>query len=443
MTNNILKEEILVTLRPFLKEVYPNWGKCLLNAAEVLSCGIFSSGSTVLADIARILKPDSLRPDKELMERCSEWLGRGGKKGEEDKGFLPGLNNWLSERFLKSMPKDTGIAFDNSDISKEYGGEGMEGMEFGHDGSSKTQNMGHLFSSATLLANGQTIPKPVYLLPQKGKHKPLELFKSCIKKVMTDCENKAIGVIDREGDAIDFLWWLLDNNYRMVIRIRIERDWFGTGNLLNTELEHLPWVKNSLIRLQGKTIEAHVRCKVGYLPPPNKPTKDEQTQYRKVLIVQSKFADKTINLCMLLPEEEFQDPEKLLKRAKQAAQLYLNRWQIEQSFRVVKQHFGLEKLRVRTYIRLVNILALCYLCHVFNHFILPAAENSAKVTKIVKDNFHDIISHPIAMLNNIRTLIVKQWVYFVSGRPKKSNKAPPKATVGPVQMKLSDWYSFF
>ena len=80
---------------------------------------------------------------------------------------------------------------------------------------------------------------------------------------------------------------------------------------------------------------------------------------------------------------------------------------------------------------------------VFNHFILPAAENSAKVTKIVKDNFHDIISHPIAMLNNIRTLIVKQWVYFVSGRPKKSNKAPPKATVGPVQMKLSDWYSFF
>ena len=101
---------------------------------------------------------------------------------------------------------------------------------------------------------------------------------------------------------------------------------------------------------------------------------------------------------MLLPEEEFQDPEKLLKRAKQAAQLYLNRWQIEQSFRVVKQHFGLEKLRVRTYIRLVNILALCYLCHVFNHFILPAAENSAKVTKIVKDNFHDIISHPIAML---------------------------------------------
>ena len=44
---------------------------------------------------------------------------------------------------------------------------------------------------------------------------------------------------------------------------------------------------------------------------------------------------------------------------------------------------------------------------VFNHFILPAAENSAKVTKIVKDNFHDIISHPIAMLNNIRTLIVK------------------------------------
>ena len=120
------------------------------------------------------------------------------------------MNAWLRRRYLERVGRDAGVAFDNSDISKLYGGAGMEGMEMGHDGSSKEPHMGHLFAAATLVPDGNLVPKPLYVELQRGKHAPLELLKRAVAEVMEAAQNRPIGIVDREGDAAEFLWWNIE-----------------------------------------------------------------------------------------------------------------------------------------------------------------------------------------------------------------------------------------
>ena len=131
---------------------------------------------------------------------------------------------------------------------------------------------------------------------------------------------------------------------------------------------------------------------------------------------------------MTLPEEELADAEKLRARAEQAAQLYMNRWQIEISFLRVKQDYGLEKARVRTFARLENLLALCYLCHVFTHFVLPEAERYGRIVKVLKDNFREVCLRANVLLGHVRTVLDMKTVRYITGRPRRRRRrdaSPP------------------
>ena len=111
--------------------------------------------------------------------------------------------------------------------------------------------------------------------------------------------------------------------------------------------------------------------------------------------------------------------ERLRRIAVQTAQLYLQRWQIETSFLRVKQDFGLEDARVRTFKRLENLFALCYLAYLFVQFHMPGCERYRKFVKVVKDNFETVSLRAEVMLANLRTLLREASFRFISGRPKK------------------------
>ena len=412
MSRNILQNELEVTLGHFADSVFGDKikKKPFKKAALSLLFGIFRSGSTLVSDIVRALNPDELEPPKELRERCSEWL--------EQRDFTSSLNLWMKNRFLAGVKLDDGIAFDNSDISKIYGGEGMEGMEMGHDGSRSEPHMGHLFAAATLVPSCNVVPKPAYVKLQKGKHGPLDLLKTAISTVMTATESKPIGVIDREADAADFIWWCIEKTYRMVIRVRhMKRDVAGTGQNVAQALSDKPWRNIRLKRLSGDEQPAAVRHMVVQIDNPDKPKKNERSEFRNLLLVESRFHDKSLYFYVTLPESEFSDPAQLAHRAEQAAQLYMNRWQIEISFLRVKQDFGLEKARVRTFKRLENLLFLCYLCHIFTHFVLHGTDSFGKIVKVVKDNFRNVCLGAVAILGNIRALLGLRKVRFMTGRP--------------------------
>ena len=100
--------------------------------------------STLVTDIARTLRADSSRSEaKRAEEKVSGWLGRWD--------FAKALNPWLLGKASGCASDDETYAVDFSDISKEFGGEGMEGMAMGWDGSRGVTAMGHDFISVSLV----------------------------------------------------------------------------------------------------------------------------------------------------------------------------------------------------------------------------------------------------------------------------------------------------
>ena len=422
----ILQNRLRRTCDEFVGEVFGDFGVCPMNAARELSFGILRGGTTLLSGIARALAPEPLAPPKELRERLSEWLGRYD--------FLRPLGDWLADRHAKRLKDGEGVAFDVSDISKLYGGGGMEGMEMGYDGSAHEPHMGHLFAAATRVPNSNLVPMPLCVRMQRGKHGANELLKGVVKSVMEVSEKRPVGVVDRGGDDIALLNWFLDENYQMVVRIKeLGRDVAGTGEDIPAALESRPWADVRLVRLSGAAQPAQVRFMVGQLPPAGRPRKGERTVYRRVLVVESRFDGKSLYFYRTLPETEFDDEAALARRARETAQLYLNRWQIEISFLRVKQDFGLEDARVRTFKRLENLLAPSYLCHVFTHFILPAHEAVRTIVKVVRDNFGEVCRSPNALLANVRELLRRRGLRHITGRPPR-RAGPPSG--GPVQTLL-------
>ena len=425
MADNILRNDVEVTFKTFLEDVYADRSKPFLEAAFRIGYGIFRGGSTLLSSIVRAVHPDNQDPDldKEMRERCSEWLNRDmddpskrkRKGAPKDIGFARPVNAWLRRHYLERVGKDEGVAFDNSDISKLYGGAGMEGMEMGHDGSSKEPHMGHLFAAATLVPDGNLVPKPLYVELQRGKHAPLELLKRAVAEVMEATQNRPIGIVDREGDAAEFLWWNIGRGHRMVVRVQhMDRD-----------------------VLDGSWQPAQVRHRVGHIAQTDKPKKGERSEYRAVLMVESRFDDRSLYFYMTLPEEELADAEKLRARAEQAAQLYMNRWQIEISFLRVKQDYGLEDARVRTFARLENLLALCYLCHVFTHFVMPEAERYGRIVKVLKDNFKEVCLRANVLLAHVRTLLDLGKVRYITGRPRGRRRPQPAPAYLQLTLRLA------
>ena len=128
MADNILRNDVEVTFKTFLEGVYAGRSKPFLEAAFRIGYGIFRGGSTLLSSIVRAVHPDNRDPDrdKEMRERCSEWLSRDvddpKKREPRDIGFARPVNAWLRRRYLERVGRDAGVAFDNSDISKLYGG---------------------------------------------------------------------------------------------------------------------------------------------------------------------------------------------------------------------------------------------------------------------------------------------------------------------------------
>jgi len=212
----------------------------------------------------------------------------------------------------------------------------------------------------------------------------------------------------------------------MVVRVQhMDRDVAGTGEGVAEALSHEAWRPVRLKRLDGSWRTALVRHRIGQIAQTDKPKKNERSVYRKILVVESRLDERSLYFYMTLPEEEFEDAERLRERAGQAAQLYLNRWQIEISFLRVKQDYGLEQARVRKFSRLENLLALCYLCHVFTHFVLPGSERYKRIVKALKDNFRDVCLRANVMLAHVRTLLDLGKVRYITGRPRGRPRAGP------------------
>lgn len=410
---NILQNSLDVTYDDFLKGVFGMKHKPERNALKTLFSEIVTGKSTLVSDLSKPLRANASKAEcKRVQERVSGWLG--------NYDFVEATDGWL----LKNIPEDRldgcTFAVDFSDISKVFGGEGMEGMAMGRDGSTGEIRMGHDFICVSLVGADYPEALPVYVKLGRGRKSHDELIREAIAAVMGRTGGKGWIVEDRGMDGAEHLWTLKRDDRRAVVRVnKMDRDVFGDGLRIDVSLQSARFF-DAMLHVHTGDRRVKIRCKPGVVQYCKDPrSKDAVTEDVGVLVVESRFDEKSIYLYVVCPDWVLKSPAQMAIYAERAAQAYCDRWQIETSFFVMKQEFALEKARVRTFKRLENIFSLCVLAYVYATQFLRKTKGFKKILKFLADNLGTVSSKTHALLAGIRALVKEARIRFISGRPRK------------------------
>ena len=411
--DNILHNSLDVTYEDFLKGVFGMKPKPEWNALKSLFSEIVTGKSTLVSDLSKPLRENASKAEcKRVQERVSGWLG--------NYDFVEATGGWL----LKNIPEDRldgcTFAVDFSDISKVFGGEGMEGMAMGRDGSTGEIRMGHDFICVSLVGADYPEALPVYVKLGRGRKGHDELIAEAIKAVMGRTGGKGWIVEDRGMDGAEHLWTLKRDERKAVVRVnKMDRDVFGDGLHIDVSLQSAKFF-DAMLHVHTGDRRVKIRCKPGVVQYCKDPrSKDAVTENVRVLVVESRFDEKSIYLYVVCPDWVLESPAQMAIYAERAAQAYCDRWQIETSFFVMKQEFALEKARVRTFKRLENIFSLCVLAYVYATQFLRKTKGFKKILKFIADNLGTVSSKTHALLAGIRALVKEARIRFISGRPRK------------------------
>ena len=410
---NILQNSLDVTYEDFLKGVFGARPKPERNALKSLFSEIVTGKSTLVSDLSKPLRENASKAEcKRVQERVSGWLG--------NYDFVEATGGWL----LKNIPEDRldgcTFAVDFSDISKVFGGEGMEGMAMGRDGSTGEIRMGHDFICVSLVGADYPEALPVYVKLGRGRKGHDELIAEAIKAVMGRTGGRGWIVEDRGMDGAEHLRTLKRDERKAVVRVnKMDRDVFGDGLDIDASLRSARFF-DAMLHVHTGDRRVKIRCKPGVVQYCKDPrSKDAVTENVRVLVVESRFDEKSIYLYVVCPDWVLESPAQMAIYAERAAQAYCDRWQIETSFFVMKQEFALEKARVRTFRRLENIFSLCVLAYVYATQFLRKTKGSKKILKFIADNLGTVSSKTHALLAGIRALVKEARIRFISGRPRK------------------------
>ena len=410
---NILHNSLDVTYEDFLKGVFGARPKPERNALKSLFSEVVTGKSTLVSDLSKPLRANASKAEcKRAQERVSGWLG--------NYDFVEATGGWL----LKNIPVDRldgcTFAVDFSDISKVFGGEGMEGMAMGRDGSTGEIRMGHDFICVSLVGADCPEALPVYVKLGRGRKGHDELIAEAIKAVMGRTGGRGWIVEDRGMDGAEHLWTLKRDERKAVVRVnRMDRDVFGDGLHVDASLQSAKFF-DAMLRVHTGDRRVKIRCRPGVVQYCKDPrSKDAVTEDVGVLVVESRFDEKSIYLYVVCPDWVLESPAQMAIYAERAAQAYCDRWQIETSFFVMKQEFALEKARVRTFRRLENIFSLCVLAYVYATQFLRKTKGFKKILKFLADNLGTVSSKTHALLAGIRALVKEVRIRFISGRPRK------------------------
>ena len=410
---NILQNSLDVTYDDFLKGVFGARPKPERTALKTLFSEIVTGKSTLVSDMSKPLRENASKAEcKRAQERVSGWLG--------NYDFVEATGGWL----LKNIPEDRldgcTFAVDFSDISKVFGGEGMEGMAMGRDGSTGEIRMGHDFICVSLVGADYPEALPVYVKLGRGRKSHDELISEAVAAVMERTGGKGWIVEDRGMDGAEHLWTLKRDDRKAVVRVnKMDRDVFGDGLDIDASLQSARFF-DAMLHVHTGDRRVKIRCKPGVVQYCKDPrSKDAVTEDVGVLVVESRFDEKSIYLYVVCPDWVLRSPEQMAIYAERAAQAYCDRWQIETSFFVMKQEFALEKARVRTFKRLENIFSLCVLAYVYATQFLRKTKGFKRILKFLADNLGTVSSKTHALLAGIRALVKEARIRFISGRPRK------------------------
>jgi len=267
-----------------------------------------------------------------------------------------GLWDEITSKILSMSRKKVGdktlLIADISDLSKPYARK-MEYLSRVRDGSKGELTDGYWTMHVIGGEAGSSEMTPLYSRLYSAEAPDFESENvEILKAVRTVCVgvgNKGIWVIDRGGDRRWLYDYFLDQRLRFIIRLKGDRHLVYRGKkILARDLSlrcSLPYVE-SLIREESHS-EKRYDIAYGFFPVqlPDIPAD-------LYMVVITGFGEKPMMLLTNLPQRK--------KRTVvwDVVESYLTRWKIEETIRFIKQSYALEDVRVLTYRRLQNMMAL-------------------------------------------------------------------------------------
>lgn len=333
-----LKEQIAV----FSGKLSLGLPKVARRFVEEMLYGIQSQQSVRLSEISRSLAERI--PLIKTINRLSFQLAR--------RGLWEKVTVSLLKEASPAVGQNTLLILDLSDIAKPYARR-MEYLDRVRDGSCDELVDGYW--TAQVIAAERDKPEiiPLYnrLYSVKapdcaGENE--EIFKA-INMVSKAVGNKGIWTVDRGGDRRVLFDYLLTNHRRFIVRLKGDRTLIYKGEkaiaLALAKSCALPY-SQAMVREEERQERIYqVRfgfCRV-YLPDLSLPLN---------MIVAAGFGEEPMMLLTNLSLKN--DRLALLNIIKS----YITRWRIEETIRFIKQSYNLEDIRVQTYVRLQNMMAL-------------------------------------------------------------------------------------
>lgn len=344
----------------FSGELSVSLGKVSSRFVKEALYGVISSGSVHLTKIARNLGEDiSLR---KTHERLCRNLGKRGIDKDLESAVLESASHLIKQ--------DTLIVVDPSDIVKPYGKK-MEYLARVHDGSKGGTALGYWLCNVTAVDQDQDKIIPLinrlYSATAPDFVSENDHILSAVECIMKQTENRGIIVIDRGGDRRKILTpWIENPRKDFIVRQTGDRHLiYRRGYHLCKKLAYqcpTPFKQTITKMKDGKTRTYNL--KYGYIPVyfPDSPE-------RKLhLAVVNGLGKEPLMLLTTLALKRSQ------KSVWRIVESYFARWRIEDTIRFIKQSYGIEDIRLLTYQRLRNMMALVLAASYFNCVYLGLKE---------------------------------------------------------------------
>ena len=209
MTCNIAKNAVERTSGALLATVFPRLGKVAGDAAYAVFSAVVRTGSALVTDIAAAMDGDATSK-KGRQEKVSGWLARYD--------FAAPVREHLWGEGVGLVGRDTVIAVDSGDLSKEFGGAGMEGMEMGYDASRGVTAMGHSLLCAAVVLRRRAAPLKLDLL--KGRKGLPDAETALFDAIVGAVGDNGIPVHDRGFDSEGFIAHAIRSGHRSVVRMK-------------------------------------------------------------------------------------------------------------------------------------------------------------------------------------------------------------------------------
>jgi len=304
--------------------------------------GIQSRQSVRLSEVARALN-DKIPLIKTINRLCRQ-LSRERLWQKLSVGIL--------RLAAPSIEVDTLLILDTSDITKPHA-KGMEHLDRVYNGSDGSLGDGYWTTQVVACQTGSSEIVPLYcrLYSQsapdfEGENREIE---GAISMVSRATEGRGIWVIDRGADRRELFDYFLTEKRRFIIRLKGDRNMLYRGQTL-------------LVR------EIAQRCSLPYREVIIKEEKSLEKRYDISFgFCKVQLPDAPVPLCLLVVRGFGEEPMMLLTNLSLrknrdvlyfVVESYITRWKVEETIRFVKQSYRLEDIRLLTYIRLQNMMAL-------------------------------------------------------------------------------------